>query len=59
MVTKITTFFNMNKILILFIEYIYLNFSAAAMTVSLNTISKLNLVMEAQYDIHKYWTLRG
>ena len=47
MITKITTFFNMKKILILFLECIYWNFSAAAVTVSLNNISRLNLVMEA------------
>jgi hypothetical protein len=46
-VTKITTFFKMKKILILFLESFYSNFSAAAVTLSLNNISRLNLVMEA------------
>jgi len=37
----------MKKILILFLECIYANFSVATVTVSLNNISRLNLVMEA------------
>lgn len=49
----------MKKILILFLECIYSNVSAAAVTVSLNIIRRLNLVMEASYGMHKYGTLKG